>query len=97
MISNAVNESQSDYVTFDVESMPDFYSWVEVSYTSENFAKRRLSGESDSDAAFRIAEGWMGGVAAAAQKVQPHIRPYMYNILASFDAGIGSTTWEMAE
>ena len=95
-IAGSVDRAQSDYVTFDVESLPDFNSWMDVGYTSENFEGRRLDGESDSAASFRIAQGWMGGVVNAAQSAKADIKPYMFNILAGFDRGIDSTTWDMA-
>ena len=45
-VREAAERTAADYVTFDVESLPDFYTWADVGHTSENFARRKLPGNS---------------------------------------------------
>ena len=69
-IGSQVNLSKPvDYVTWDVEQFPGFASWSKIGYTSDNFAARKLQGETNSASSLRIAQGWFGGAVAAAKKV----------------------------
>jgi hypothetical protein len=94
-IANSVNVSRPDYVTWDVEQFPVFESWAKVGWTSSNFAGRKLNGELDSAASLRIAQSWFGGAVAAAKRVQPDIKVYLYNFVASFNQGIDITSFDM--
>jgi hypothetical protein len=94
-IADKVNASKSDYVTLDVEQFPDFESWAKVGWTSSNFAARKLKGETNSAASLRIAQSWFGGAVAAARKVRPDIKVYLYNFVASFNQGIDITQFQM--
>ena len=94
-IANSVNLSRPDYVTWDVEQLPVFESWAKVGWTSGNFAARKLTGEeTDSAATLRIAQSWFGGAVAAARKVRPGIKVYLYNFVASFNQGIDITKYQ---
>jgi hypothetical protein len=92
-IESQVNITQPDYVTWDVEQFPTFESWAAKANTSDNFAARKLSGETDSAAVLRIAQSWFGEAVAAARRGRPSVKPYLYNVKAAFDLGIDSTSY----
>ena len=59
-----------------------------MAYMSKNFKARQLAGETDSVTSLRMARGWVGGCVAAAKKVKPDIKIYMYWLNARFDRGV---------
>ena len=95
-IQRIVNYSQPDYLSMDIETLPQLEKWVELGFKSANFAAAKRRGESDSDAAVRLGASWVGGIVAAAKAVQPRVRVYFYNIWAQYGAGFQSISWEKA-
>ena len=96
VVTQYVNYSQPDYLTVDIESFPELEAWMEIGFKSANFASAKKSGESDSAASLRMAQSWLGGVAAAAKAARPDVKVYMYDIWARYDSGYQITSWPMA-
>jgi hypothetical protein len=90
-----VNYSQADFLSVDIEILPEFGTWASVAYKSANFVRRLQPGEANSAATLRIARSWLGGVVDAAKKARPGIRPYLYSAYAKYDHGFQLTTWPM--
>jgi hypothetical protein len=44
-----------------------------------------------------MAQGWVGGVVAAARAAAPKVRVFDYNLWARYDQGFQATPWPMAE
>ena len=96
VVTQYVNYSQPDYFSVDIESFPELETWMEVGFKSANFASAKRTGESDSAASLRMAQSWLGGVAAAAKAAKPNVKVYMYDIWAMYDEGYQITSWPMA-
>ena len=96
IIFKHVKFAMPDYYSMDIESFPEWEAWAQVGYKSKNFARRKLLGESDAAASQRFSTEWLGGAVEAAQRANPAVKPYLYDIWARFDNGYQITTWPMA-
>jgi hypothetical protein len=94
-----VKWSGLDFLSFDIETLPPFESWVKVAANSSNFLERMKEhppGESTRSATcLRIAKSWIGGFVDAARAEMPTVQPAMYTAHAIYDSGFQLTTWPM--
>lgn len=97
IITKHVQFSMPDYYSMDIESFPDWESWAQVGYKSQIFEKRKLLGESDAAASQRFSAEWLGGAVEAAQRANPAVKPYLYDIWARYDNGYQITPWPTAD
>lgn len=96
-IEKLVNYTQADYLSMDIETLPQLEQWIEVGSNSKNFPTVKKDGERDSEALVRLGSAWVSAAVTAAKAVQPNIKVYFYNIWARFNAGYQSISWNMAE
>jgi hypothetical protein len=95
-----VKWSQLDFLSFDIETMPPFETWVKVAANSSNFLERMKEqppGETTRSATcLSIAKSWIGGFVDAARAVMPTLQPpAMYTAHAIYDSGFQLTSWPM--
>ena len=96
-IGQLVNYTKPDFLTMDIESLPQLEAWIRVGYKSSNFAGAKRAGERDSTAALRIASSWIGGIVTAAMAAHPAVKVQAYNVWAEYDHGHQLTSWPMVE
>eukprot|EP01052_Picozoa_sp_SAG31_P030171 SAG31_NODE_3073_length_4714_cov_2.744529_3_plen_650_part_00 len=94
-VASLVAFSQPDFLSFDIETLPPFDAWAQKAALSPNFLTRVQPGETRSAACLRIAQGWIGGVVAAARAEMPTVKPAMYTAHAIYDLGFQLTSWPM--